>query len=138
MLSTSSHWRKPPGSALRDARVSSFRYSALDHLPTQKFEQIGQDWPRIIVPDHNRDEADMDNIEVAHKLGWWLFEYVPSVHIDVGWQPGLGADLVETDIKPMKLCGCWLIAGNLLKPDSGSKPISIIPSMVPRQRQSLS
>lgn len=60
----------------------------------------------------------MDHVKVAHELWRRLLEQVPGVHVHVGRQPGLGADLVQADVETMEFDGVGLFAGKIVKPNA--------------------
>lgn len=68
-MSVSSHWRKPPGSATMEPRISLIRGSQIAigqvDLHTQKLEHILEHQAWIVVLDHDHDMSDVDHIEVA-------------------------------------------------------------------------
>jgi hypothetical protein len=60
----------------------------------------------------------MDDVEVLTELARRLFKDVPSVHVDVRWQPALVSHLVQTDIKTVELSGWGCMASQVMEPDA--------------------
>lgn len=85
---------------------------------TKQLCKACEDRPRIIILDHNSNQPYMHNVKIPRELRRGLVKNIPRMELDVSWQPRLGTDLVQADVKPVELNRSRFIASEVVKPDA--------------------
>lgn len=67
--------------------------------------------------DHDRDQADMNDIKDAHELRWRLVKEIPDVHANVRWQPWSRRGLIQANVEAVQRSGRWKASCQIMEPD---------------------
>lgn len=92
--------------------------SSNGEVRTQKFAEILDNLRRVIVLYDHGNEAHMHEVVLAVELLRRFLEQVPSMHIEISWQPWLGRCLLQIDIKAVEYCRRAELAAYIHEPET--------------------